>query len=151
MKRLDDRDAFVARVRTIQATHPAAHSAATNWGNWAADRRGIFPSQKGPGIWNWFKRDENDSYGEEVDTPVLEAPVKAEGPERPPYDELQGLRLDERIHGHGGLNEESRFVLRAAYVWVLPDYQLPKAAGCRNEDQFCELLESSLKFIRRFV
>lgn len=152
MKTIDARDVFVARLRTIQGTHPTSHKALTNWGLWSADRRGIFPGMKPPGLWAQFKRDENEDWGEETAPQVTDAPVKAEAPDRPPYDEKLGYMLDERIHAPGGLPLEHRRVIRAAYVFLdAPDYQLVALAGVRNEDAFCELLEGALLFTGRFV
>ncbi len=144
---------FVARVRTIQSAHPEAHKILSNWGLWAGDRSGIFPTLKSPGMWQYFDQQAaaKDGYGEEGEVAVVDAPVKAEASERAPFDEKQGRVADERIHGNGGLPLEHRRAIRAAYVFLdSPDYQMWKMAGCRNEDQFCELLESSLLWAARW-
>lgn len=147
---------LVGRIRNLQATYESEHAALVNWGHWSADRRGIFPTQAPPGIWDEFKRDENEAYGEvaEDELPELtdEAKTrKAEHLPTPEYDERKAVELDERIHGHGGLPVDFRHALRAAYVTrEIPEHQFPREAGC-TDDAFCERLESCLLFVGRFV
>lgn len=155
MKRLDDRDAFVARVRTIQGTYPAAHNALRNWGRWSGDQRGIFPKQSSPSI--GYCRSEGEEYGEETAPDaerrarLEEIPRKSEPMDRIPYDEKSAVILDERIHHAGGLGVDVRIALRVAYVSrEIPEDQFPRRTGCL-EDTFCERLEEALRFTRRFV
>lgn len=145
--------AFVGRVRLIQEMHDRAHMALKNWGDWSADRRGIFPRLSPPSLWNQFKRNELDEYGDEqAPTVVADAgPAKAEPVELRPYDERQALNLDERLHGYGGLSLSVRQALRVAYVTrEVPEDQFPRATGC-NEDAFCERLMEALLFVERFA
>lgn len=151
MKR--DLDVFSARLRGLQAIYNSSHAALVNWGRWSRDRYKIFPRVAAPSLWDQFKRDENDEYGEV--TPDIEvsdeAPVKAEAAEMEEYSERDGTLLDERLHGPGGLCCELRYALRAAYVTrEVPDEQFPRLAGC-SEDAFLERMESSLMFVQRFV
>jgi hypothetical protein len=103
-------------------------------------------------MWEQFKRDENEDYGDE--RPLEErqdAPVKAEAAERPEYDEKLAILLDERIHGYGGLPEFQRLAIRMAYVSSeVPEYQFPVHCGCPL-DAYCERLEASLRFVGRFI
>lgn len=146
-------DAFIARVRMIQSLYPEAHAALVGWGRWSADRRGIFPqAYKRPAVWDQFKQSEAGDFGEEGEARKVVVPfaVKAEGPDRLPYDERSALILDERIHHPGGLSVEVRHTIRAAYVTrEIPEDQFPRAAGC-SEQAFCERLEAALIFARRF-
>lgn len=144
---------LIGRIRGLQAAHREAHAALTNWGHWSADRRGIFPVLKPPSVWDQFKRDERDDYGEEQAAAVSaeKQKPKAEGIPRPEYNERQAVDLDERIHHPGGLATEMRYTLRAAYVTKeVPEHQFPRMVGC-SDDAFCERLEACLSFVARFV
>lgn len=147
-----ERDFFIQRVRNLQFLHTRAHVALVNWGHWSADKRGIFPTLRPPGLWNNFKRSEVEEWGEET-APTLSLvrePIKAEPREKDPYDERTALVLDERIHGYGGLGLEHKRALRIAYVSrEVPEDQFPKAAGC-SEDGFCDRLQACLTFVERF-
>lgn len=144
---------LVGRIRTLQAIHSEAHKALINWGDWSADRRGIFPILAPPEMWDQFKRDEREDYGEEqapAVTPEASTPKAERAPLRG-YDERAGLALDERIHAAGGLPVEMRRAIRTAYVTrEVPEEQFPRFAGC-SEDAFCERLEACLLFVGRFV
>lgn len=147
------KDILVGRIRAIQAAHLKAHQALVNWGDWCADKRGIFPSLKPPSLWNQVKHSELDEYGEEQAPAVsiVQPEVKPELREMAPYDERTALVIDERIHGYGGLGEYQRHALRAAYVSrEIPEDQFPGACGC-NADAYCERLEDGLAFVGRFV
>lgn len=147
-----DRDFFIARVRSLQARHSRAHAALLNWGHWSADRRGIFPGMRPPGLWNNFKRSEVQEWGEEQAPSVAIAmqPIKPEPPEKSHYDERTALVLDERIHGYGGLGLEHKRLLRVVYVSrEVPEDQFPKLTGC-GEDGFCDRLELALLFVEKF-
>jgi hypothetical protein len=106
-----------------------------------------------PRVWDEFKPDENESYGEvtEETTIVEQTEVKAERAEEEPYDELQGTILDERMHSPGGLAMEVRNALKVAYVhrYVL-EANYPRQAGC-SQDAFLERLEAGLRFAQRFL
>lgn len=146
---------FVGRVRALQAMHFAAHQALVNWGHWSADRRGIFPTMAPPAMWDQFKRDENESWGEEPDKlpeQTGEAAIrKAEAAPRAEYDEKTAVMLDERLHGYGGLSTMVREALHVAYVSrEIPEQQFPRLAGC-TEDAFCERLSEALGFVERFL
>lgn len=146
-------EAFVGRVRNLQETYPEAHASLTNWGNWAADLRGVFPKQTPPGLWNQFKQSEVQEWGEEQapQRNVVPFPVKAEAAPRRRYDAKTAVILDERMHGPGGLNVETRHCLRVAYVsHEVPEAQFPTLSGC-SDQAFCERLEAALKFVHRFV
>lgn len=149
---MDLSEAFVLQIRALQAMNPEAHQALLNWGLWSQDRYCIGPKDARPSMWHQFKPDENEDWGEpEADTPRTDAPVKAEGPEKRPYDEKMGVELDERIHGPGGLSEALRDILKVAYVRRdIHESQYPRAAGCSNE-AFAERLEGALVFVGRFV
>ena len=154
MNRIDF-DLFPLRIRDLQSRYPREHQALVNWGAWSRDRRGIFPPEiVPPKVWDQFKRDENESWGEKDDaTVVVESaePDKAERAEEEPYNELHGLQLDERLHGYGGLSEAIRGALKAAYVRRdIHESQYARAAGC-GQDAFCERLEAGLVFVGRFV
>lgn len=149
---------FIGRVRSIQSAHYRAHAALTNWGDWSADRKGIYPRLKPPSVWDQFKRDENEEYGEVKPedergpaVAIQREPPKAEAAEKKAYNELEAIQLDERIHGYGGLPVEIRHALRAAYVTrEVPEEQFPAASGC-SEDAFCERLTAALDFVGRFA
>jgi hypothetical protein len=150
---------FIARVRLLQSIYFKAHEALTDWGHWSADRRGMYPTMKPPSLWNNFKRSEVQEWGDEkaeqkdveVTMTALKQEARAESLEIPPYNERTALEIDSRIHGYGGLADEYRRVLRAAYVTrEIPEDQFPKACGC-CEDAFCERLESGLIFVRRWL
>ena len=150
---MDLSEVFTAQVRGLQAIYPEAHEALKNWAAWSRDRSGIFPAGiTAPSLWDQFKRDENEDWGEEQpQVQVPEAPVKAEAAEKQPYDERAGVILDERIHGPGGLPEYQRLVLKVAYVsTALPEDQFPRACGCPPH-AFTERLEAALRFVGRFV
>lgn len=144
---------LIGRIRTLQSMYWDAHQALTNWGHWSADRRGIFPTQAPPAMWDQFKRDEREDYGDEQPPAVTaEAALpKAEAAPRPEYDERSAVALDERIHGYGGLPLEMRVAMRVAYVSrEVPEEQFPRFTGC-SEDGFCERLEHCLRFVGRFM
>lgn len=146
---------FVERVRILQDNHAKAHAALVNWGCWSRDRRGIFPVQiTPPKVWDQFKADENEAWGEVQDAPESQGATeeaKAERAEDDPYNELQGHQLDERLHGYGGLSEAIRIALRVAYVRRdIHESQYPRAAGC-GQDGFLERLEAGLMFCERWV
>lgn len=144
---------LIGRIRGLQELHHEAHAALRNWGHWSADRRGIFPTQAPPGIWDEFKRDENEAYGDEQPPAVTAeaATAKAEHLPTPEYDERKAVELDERIHGAGGLPTDFRHALRTAYVSrEVPEEQFPRLSGC-GDDAFCERLESCLLFVGRYV
>lgn len=144
---------LVGRIRNLQDLHSTAHRALTNWGHWSVDRSDIYPRLKPPSLWDQFKRDENDPYGDEQAPAVSveQQPAKAEAAEKQPYDERQALLVDARIHGYGGLPVEVRYTLKAAYVSrEIPESQFPRAAGC-GEDAFCERLENALLFVSRYI
>ncbi len=144
---------FIARVRNLQAAHSLAHQALTNWGHWSADKRGMYPTLKPPSLWSQFKQSEADDYGEEIQAAmsVVKQEAKAEALEIPPYNELQALEIDARLHGYGGPSVEYRMAVRAAYVTrEIPEDQFPKFCGC-GEDAFCERLGEVLKFVGRFL
>jgi hypothetical protein len=151
---MDQSDAFPIRIRLLQADFQKAHAALINWGLWSRDRRGIFPVQiTPPRVWDEFKPDENEAYGEITeDTQVVEqSETKAERAEDDPYDELQGTITDERLHGYGGPSQTIREALRIAYVRRdIHEGQYARAAGCVH-DQFIERLEAGLRFMARFV
>lgn len=143
-------DEFPVRVRLRQADYPEGHKALINWGLWSRDRAGIFPIDARPSIWDQFKADENEAWG---DTPEVAA-GPAEKPERAdddPYDELAGSTMDERLHAPGGPGYEIRLALRVIYVHrAIPEYQYAARAGC-SPDALCERLEAGLRFAERFV
>lgn len=144
---------FIGRVRALQEAHARAHAALVNWGDWSADRRGIFPRLSSPALWDQIKRSELDEYGEEQPPAVIvdQGPAKSEAPEAKPHDEKSAISLDERIHGYGGLPVYVRYAIKAAYVTrEIPEDQFPRAAGC-NEDAFCERLAEALAFVGRFA
>ncbi len=149
-----DIDTFPLRVRALQDMYHQAHQALICWGAWSRDRRGIFPAEIAcPSLWDNFKRDETDAYGDEDAAPaeVPHETAKAERADEEPYNELQGRSLDERLHWPGGPNQEIRRVLRIVYVMRDTHESLyPRAAGC-SHDAFCERLESGLLFAGRFV
>jgi hypothetical protein len=141
------------RIRNLQSLYAAEHQALVNWGLWSTDRSRIFPSLTGPSIWDQFKRDENDPYGDESSAQKAnpEEPAKAEAAERPPHNERQAIDLDQRIHGAGGLSLHIREAIRAAYCNLsATEAQYPQFAGCPL-DALCERLEAALIFVRRFV
>ena len=146
---------FTERVRLLQAIYPKEHAALICWGAWSRDRRGIFPKDIAPPkVWDQFKRDENEAWGDEDAAklePETDAEVKAERAEDDPYNELQGHQLDERIHGYGGLWQEVRIALRVVYVRRdIHEIQYPRAAGC-GQDALLERLAEGLKFVGRFT
>jgi hypothetical protein len=151
---MDQSEIFPIRVRSLQADFPQAHQALVEWGSWSRDRKGMAPPPiQPPRIWDEFKPDENESYGEvtEETTIVEQTEVKAERAEDDPYDELQGTILDERMHSPGGLAMEVRNALKVAYVhrYVL-EANYPRQAGC-SQDAFLERLEAGLRFAQRFL
>jgi hypothetical protein len=140
---------IVGRIRGIQSFHYKAHKALVNWGYWSLDRADIYPRLKPPSVWDQFKRDENDAYGEEQAPAVSveRAPVRAERADKPKYDERLAIALDERLHGYGCPSVEVRQCLKAAYVTrEVPETQFPKLCGI-TEDAFCERLETALLFV----
>ena len=151
MNMRDLADLFPARVRGLQAIYPEAHRALVNWGLWSRDRAGIFPVDARPSVWDQFKADENEAWGEDdAEKMVAETiPIKAERAEDGPYNELQGAILDERINSPMLGRDVSR-ALVVAYVWVIPEYQYPSRGGC-PPDHFCERLEAGLRFVSRFA
>lgn len=152
--KIDWREILALRIRGIQGKHLRAHQALVNWGDWSADKRGIFPNMKPPPVWNQFARSKVDEWGEEdhkIPIQLNAGLPKPEPRETSPYDERTALQIDERIHGYGGLGEYQRHALRAAYVTrEIPEDQFPKACGC-NDDAFCERLEDALAFVGRFA
>lgn len=150
--KVDDFDMFPLRVRDLQARYQKAHEALLCWGNWSRDRRGLYPADSRPSIWDQFKRDENEAWGDEdAEKLVAEAPAKAERAEEEPYDELQGTIMDERLHLPGGPCLIVRQALVVAYVRRdIHESQYPRAAGC-IQDQFLERLEGGLMFAGRFA
>lgn len=150
MNRLDGNEILIAQIRALQAIHAQAHEALKAWGAWSMDRRGIFPTMSPPGLWDQYRAAEGEEYGEEPKEAPLAIPVKSEGPETPPYDEKLATVLDERMHGPGGLAMFQRHVVKIAYATrELPEYQMPRQAGC-TEDAFRERLEAALLFVGRF-
>ena len=145
---MNEVDLFPVRVRGLQGLYPDAHLALVNWGLWSRDRAGIFPIDARPSVWDQFKADENEAYGAEPEESQGPA-EKAERAESDPYNELQGAILDERINSQMLSRDVSR-VLVVAYVWTIPEYQMPARAGCLP-DHFCERLEGGLRFVGRFV
>jgi hypothetical protein len=145
-------DEAKGRIRNLQSIYVAEHQALVNWGLWSTDRSRIFPSLTGSSIWDQFKRDENDAYGDDPKERVTpEEPAKAEAAERPPHNERQAIDLDQRIHGAGGLSLHIREAIRAAYCNLsATEAQYPSFAGCPL-DAFCERLEGALIFVRRWV
>jgi hypothetical protein len=142
---------LTARIRGLQAIYATEHARLVNWGNWSWDRRGIFPTLAPPSLWNQFKRNENEDYGEEQEkVPADEAPKTEPLPPRP-YEELPAVILDERLHAAGGPAQFVRHVAKVAYVSrEVPEEQFARLSGC-SEDAFCERLEALLVFVRRFV
>jgi hypothetical protein len=49
---VDEAELERIEVRAIQGLYPEAHQALTNLGRWWRDRRGIFPTQARPGMWD---------------------------------------------------------------------------------------------------
>lgn len=144
---------FTARIRLLQSLYFQSHQALTDWGHWSADKRGMYPTMKPPSLWNNFKRSEVEEWGEETEAAMsqIKQEARAESLEIPPYNERTALQVDSRIHGYGGLADEYRRALRAAYVSrEIPEDQFPKACGC-CEDAFCERLEAGLRFVGRFL
>lgn len=144
---------LIGRIRAIQDAHGTAHRALINWGRWSADRRGIFPTLAPPAMWDQFKRDEREDYGEEQEPAVSieKQPAKAEAPPMPEYNEREAVEIDERIHGYGGLSAEVRLAIRTAYATrEVPEEQFPRLSGC-GDDAFCERLAECLSFVGRFV
>lgn len=146
-------EAFVGRVRNLQATYPEAHASLVNWGSWAADLRGVFPKLQNPAMWHQFKQSEVEEWGEEKKEPervVVPFPVKAESAPRRRYESKAAVILDERMHSPGGLSVEVRHCLRVAYVsHEVPEAQFARLSGCTDQS-FCERLEEALKFAARF-
>lgn len=141
-------DLFSLRVRGLQGIYSEAHQALINWGCWSRDRAGIFPADARPSVWDQFKADENEAWGDVPEESKGPA-EKAERAEEDPYNELQGLILDERINSPLLCRDVSR-ALVVAYVWTIPEYQMPARAGCLP-DHFCERLEAGLRFAARFA
>lgn len=148
---LADLDLFTAEIRAIQSMYPEAHEALLNWGRWSRDRYGIGPRDARCSTWQYAKPDAPEEYGEDVPEALrTNAEVKAEGPDREPYDERLGVILDERMHGPGGLGVEIRRVLRVTYCSTIPEPQLPRECGCLPH-AFKERLSAALAFAQRFA
>lgn len=147
-------DLFPARVRGLQGIYPEAHRALVNWGLWSRDRAGIFPIDARPSVWDQFKADESEAWGEDdAEKMVAEAVhVKAERAETEPYEELDARDLDARINEFAALAEFVKDVLVTAYGarGYIPEHQYCRSAGC-GQDAFCERLEAGLRFASRFV
>jgi hypothetical protein len=140
-----------ARIRGLQEIHREAHAALQNWGWWSLDRRGIYPHQTGPSIYGGYRSGDYDEEELDLDPERLEIDAKAEAAPRQPYDGKSAEILDERLHHAGGPSLEVRRVLRIVYVsHEIPEYQMPRMAGC-TLDAFCERLEAALRFTRRFI
>lgn len=141
------------RIRALQAMFAVEHAALRNWGAWAADLAGIYPSISRPHLWEQFDRRgaDKDGWGVEQEPQVKESPVKAEPAEKRAYDEKLAVMLDERMHSPGGLPDYVRLAIRTAYVsHEVPDDQFPRLSGC-TLDAFCERLEGALRFVGRFA
>jgi hypothetical protein len=154
MTRTEENEIQTARIRMLQAFHFEAHQALTQWGLWSMDRRGIYPTLSQPGMWDQFKRDGTEAYGDEANAVVVAAvgPAKAERPDHEDYDEKLAVRLDELMHGAGGLAEYVRRCVKTAYATrEVPEYQFPLFSNCSTLDQFCERLEAGLRFVARFA
>jgi hypothetical protein len=150
-ERMDLSEVFVAQVRGLQAIYAEAHAALLNWGAWSLDRRGIFPTMSPPGWAQQYRASEGEEWGEEQATKAVEAPVKAEAPDRPPYNEKAAIELDERLHAPGGPNTEQRRAIKIAYCSMdIPEYQFPSLSGCTSQDAYRERLEACLVFVARF-
>lgn len=146
-------DIFPIRIRLLQETHQPGHLALVNWGLYSRDRYWPGPADARPKLWDEFKRDENDPYGEDVaeDLRVPQAEIKQERAEDDPYDEKAGAALCERLHGPGGPDKDVRGILRIVYVYrYVREEQYTRQAGC-SQDAFCERLEAGLRFAGRFV
>lgn len=147
-----DCDLETARIRGLQAIYAKSHAALSNWGRWSADRSDIYPKMNPPSIWDQFARSKVTEWGEEGEHAyaILQV-VKSEPAEKRPYDERTACKLDERLHGAGGLPDYIRLCLRTAYVTKeIPEDQFPRLSGC-TLDAFCERLEAALRFVSRFV
>ena len=147
-------DLFPARVRGLQAIYPEAHDALLNWGIYSRTRYWPGPVDARPSIWDEFKPDENEPWGEVTKDTLKaeqEAPAKAERPDEEEYSERDGQILCERLHGPGGPGEEIMRTLHTAYVRRdIHESQYTNAAGC-GQDAFCERLEAGLRFAARFA
>jgi hypothetical protein len=151
MNRVDQNEILTAQIRSLQAIHNLAHTALVNWGAWSLDRRGIFPTMDPPGWTQQYRASEGEEWGEEQATKAVETPVKAEAPDRPPYNEKAAIELDERLHGPGGPNVEQRRAIKIAYCTRdIPEYQFPTLSGCLA-DSYRERLEACLMFVARFT
>lgn len=154
MSMLEQNEIETIRIRMLQDRYPEAHEALKQWGEWSMDKRGIYPTMSQPSMFDQFKRDGSEGYADEANAVIVVAvgPVKSEGPEHEDYDEKQAVRLDELMHGAGGLPEYVRVALKTAYATrEVPEYQFPRFSNCSTMDQMIERLEAGLCFVGRFV
>lgn len=158
MTKLEEKVLDAARVRALQALYQKEHEALIEWGLWSLDRRGIYPTLTNPSMWEQFKRDGSEGYGaekklepgEEDEANAVYLEVKAERVEQQEYDEKLAIRLDELIHE--GLSEMVRQAIKTAYATrEVPEYQFPMFSNCSTMDQYCERLELSLLFVKRWL
>ena len=151
---MDISDIFPARVRAMQAIYPESHLALVNWGIYSRTRYWPGPVDARPSIWNEFKADENEAYGDPADAPRIAEqtlPAKSERAEEEEYSERDGQSLCERLHGPGGPGIDIVRVLHTAYVRRdIHESQYTGASGC-GQDAFCERLEAGLRFASRFL
>lgn len=155
---MDHSDVFAARIRALQAIYEPAHRALINWGLWSRDRAGFQRGLTRSQIYNEYRwNDEEEGYADPSDycqviinPEAAQLPAKAERVVDDPYNERDGMILDERIHGSGGLEPSSRPVIRVVYVYRdVRESLYPTYTGLMPE-AVVERLEAALRWTTRF-
>lgn len=150
--KIDPDEIFAAQVRGLQNLHSIGHQRLQHWAAWSWDlgkMPGINNGITAPSLWDQAVTDKFDDWADEQAEPsTTAAPVKAEGPEKEPYDARRGEMLDALMHDLGRFPAVWRRVAKVTYFWRIPEFQLAERARM-GPDSFLQQLEGLLRFIER--
>ena len=145
--RVNHEDLFTAQVRALQAIYGPAHQALLNWAAWAHDLGKHPTALAAPAVWDLAPRSQWGDWADEQEKVEHSDAGKAEAAEKEEYDERLAEATNKTLHpGNDSFPAVYRRVIRIAYYWRIPEYQLP--TQCRmDHDNFLRFLEGALQSV----
>lgn len=132
--KVDWRDVFAGRVRSVEAHYASVHNNLMAWARWSRERFPGHPRISVSGIWSLPGETDPDRDTESIPEPV-----------QPPIDEKAVLILDAKIN-ELGFPSAWRRVLKSSYLKQMLEYQRPDDAHM-GYDYFVDQLADVLEFL----